>query len=240
MSNKDLTTAYEIIESVGDEWGILPNRQRILFDFFAEEIRIGSPSIYFCRSISKALFIPYEELFSFHPYNLHAIINEEMEDVSEWEDAEIRNFAIAHIIRVMSFVAVAVTGHPFPSFNYTEYIQQLHPTLMEELKELCDMENDKKMERASRVSSSEDDEDESEDDDESSCYVDTESESGYSGEDESEDDESDEDSDDDESVEDSDVESENDEDDAMSLDLDTNETIRPVRPRFDGIRVMLC
>jgi hypothetical protein len=120
---------------------------------------------------------------------------------------------------------------------------------MEELKELCDMENDKKMERASRVSACEDDdsEGESESDDESSCYVDTESEGGYSGEDESEDDESDDESEDDESEDDeseddeseNESENENDEDDAMSLDLDTNETIQPVRPRFDGIRVML-
>jgi len=102
---------------------------------------------------------------------------------------------------------------------------------------LCDMENDKKMERASRVSASEGDvgenESESEDDDESSCYVDTESEGGYSGEDESEDEDSDDDSDD------ANDDVSDDEDDAMSLDLDTNENIQPVRPRFDGIRVML-
>jgi len=174
LHRKDMETSYEIIEDLDERWGILPNRQAILFDFFAEEIRISTETLYRCRCIARELEMSYDELFEIHPHNLRDIIW----DVTDLSKTEC-DITTAHIVYAMSFVAMAVTGHPFVSFNYTEYIQILYPAFMERRKFLCDLENNRKSQRANMLSARESESSSSEEEDDSaSTDVDEEDDDG--------------------------------------------------------------
>lgn len=176
LTRKELETSYEIIEDLDERWGILPNRQTILFDFFAEEIRINTQTLYTCRYVARELEVSYDELFEIHPHNLRDIIW----DVTDLSKKEC-DIATAHIVYAMSFVSMAVTGHPFVSFNYTEYIQTLDPAFMESRKFLCDLENNRKSQRANMLSARESESSSSgEEDDSVSTDVDEEEDDGES------------------------------------------------------------